>query len=293
MRVFVTGATGYLGGAISRHLRTRGYEVAGLARTPESARRLESMGLAACLGSLEQPDALARAAKDADGVIHTALSASDQAGQLDSQAVSAMLEALSASGKPFVYTSGVWVMGTTNGRAVNEDDPVNPTPLVAWRPAVEHLVLTAIARHIRTSVIRPAMVFGRSGGVVAGFMKSAREEGAVVVVGDGENRWPFVHVDDLADLYLRLFEHAPAGTLLMASAGEPVRVKDVAAAAGRAAGAGGSVRFVPVEEARRKMASLADALLLDQAIDAGKARRLLGWNPVSQGVLQELENASC
>lgn len=293
MRVFVTGATGYLGGAISRRLRTRGYEVTGLARTPESARRLESIGLTARSGSLEHPETLARAAGDADGVIHTALSWSDPSGQLDLQAVSAMLEALSASGKPFVYTSGVWVMGNTKGRAVSEDDPVNPTPLVAWRPAVEHLVLTATVRHIRTSVIRPAMVFGRSGGVVAGFMKSAREEGAVPVVGDGENRWPFVQVDDLADLYLRMLEHAPAGTLLFASAGESVRVKDVAAAASRAAGAGGRLRFVPVEEARKKMASLADALLLDQAIDAGRARRLLGWNPSSPGVLQELENASC
>lgn len=293
MRVFVTGATGYLGGAISRCLRSRGYEVVGLARTGESARRLESIGLTAQIGTLEQPEILARASRDADGVIHAALSQSAQAGEIDAQAVAAMLEALSASGKPFVYTSGIWVMGNTNGRAATEIDPLNPTPVVAWRPAVEHEVLAATTRHIRTSVIRPAMVHGRCGGFVAGYLKSAREEGSALVVGDGENRWPFVHLNDLAELYVLMLEHAPAATLLLASAGEAVRVKDVAAAASRAAGAQGRVRFVPLEDARRSMGELADALTLDQLVDSSKARRLLGWNPTAPGVLEELETNPC
>ncbi len=251
------------------------------------------MGLIAHRGSLEHPETLAPAVRDADGVIHLAMAWSPLAGLLDGQAVSSLLQALSASGKPFVYTSGVWVMGSTNGRTVNEEAPIDPTPIVAWRPAVEQRVLGATTLHIRTSVIRPAMVYGHCGGIPAGFTKSAREQGAARVIGDGENRWAFVHLNDLAELYARVLEHAPAGTLLMASSGESVRVKDVAAAASRAAGAEGRLRFIPLEEARQTMGSLADALVLDQSIDARKASALMGWSPSAPGILEELERGSC
>ena len=184
-------------------------------------------------------------------------------------------------------------MGDTGGRVVTEDDPVNPPALVAWRPVVEQRVIGATVHHVRASVIRPAMVYGHRGGIPCGFAKTAREEGAARVIGDGENHWGFVHLSDLAELYVRMVEHAPGGTVLLASAGDAVKVKDVAAAASRGAGAEGRVRFIPLVEARKTMGALADALTMDQAFDSARARTLLGWNPTGPGILEEMEQGAC
>jgi nucleoside-diphosphate-sugar epimerase len=127
-------------------------------------------------------------------------------------------------------------------------------------------------------VLRPAIVFGRGGGLVASFVQSAREHGAARVIGDGQNRWTFVQLDDLADLYV-LALGAAAGTLLYAAHGPAIRVHDVAEAASRAAGAEGRVELTPIEVARQTMGPLADALALDQQISGERAQRVLGWRP--------------
>jgi len=158
---------------------------------------------------------------------------------------------------------------------------------------VERRVLGAAAQQVRASVIRPAMVYGHRGGIPYGFAKTAHEEGAARVIGNGENHWGFVYLNDLAELYVRTVEHAPGGTVLLASAGEAVKVKDVAAAASRGAGAGGRVQFIPLEEARKTMGALADALAMDQAFDSARARTLLGWNPTGPSVIEELEQGAC
>jgi len=201
--------------------------------------------------------------------------------------VETLLDALAGTGKPFVFTSGVWVHGSTGDRVADEDTPLAPTPLVAWRPAVERLVREAAARGVRGSVIRPAMVYGRGGGIVAGFIASARERGATRVVGDGRNRWPWVNVNDLADLYARLLDASP-GTVVLASDGPSIPVREVAAAASRHAGAGGKVEFWPLEEARRSLGAYADALVLDQQVSSRRARETLGWKPAAPPVLAEL-----
>src|SRR5207237_4601172 len=143
--------------------------------------------------------------------------------------------------------------------------------IVAWRQAVEGRVRAGAKRGIRTVVIRPAMVYGRGGGIPAGFVESARKEGAARYVGTGENRWPFVHVDDLADLYLLALERAPAGSVLLGVAGPSRAVSEVAAAASRGAGAGGRTVAWPLEEARQKLGPYADALVLDQQASGRRA----------------------
>src|SRR5437764_736703 len=130
--------------------------------------------------------------------------------------------------------------------------------------AVEERVLAGARRGIRSIVIRPAIVYGRGGGIPATFVESARKEGAARFIGSGENRWPLVHVDDLADLYLLALEKAPPGTLLLGVSGPSHSVRDVAAAASRGAGAEGRIRAWPLEEARKKLGPYADALVLDQ-----------------------------
>jgi nucleoside-diphosphate-sugar epimerase len=153
-------------------------------------------------------------------------------------------------------------------------------------------VLEGAKRGIRSVVIRPAIVYGRGGGIPAGFIESARKEGAARYVGTGKNRWPLVHVDDLADLYLLALEKAQPGTLLLGVTGPSRPVSEIAAAASRGAGAGGRTVATPLEEARKKMGAYADALALDQQASGQRARDLLGWNPRRPDALEDLERGS-
>jgi len=211
---------------------------------------------------------------------------------LDQAAVRVMLDAIAGSGKPFIYTSGVWVLGDTGGRVADETWPVNPAALVAWRPAAEQLVLQASAQKVRSIVIRPAVVYGRGEGIPAGFVESARTHGAARYVGSGENRWPVIDVDDLADLYVRALEKAPAGTVLLAADGSAHRVKEIAEAASIGAGAGGRTESWPLEEARKTLGAYADALALDQQVSSERARAMLGWKPRASGILEDLRLGS-
>lgn len=287
MQVFLTGATGYIGGAVAEALSQAGHAVVGLARSDDQARLLAAKGLGAHRGDLRDTESLAEGARNADAVIHAALAPAADAGQVDGAAVEAIIGALGQFNRPFIYTSGCWVVGNTGDKIADEDTPLAPTPLVAWRPASEHLVLAAARHGVQGIVLRPAMVYGRRGGLVASFVQTAREHGAARVIGEGWNRWTFVHLDDLADLYVRALR-AAAGTLLFAAHGAAVRVLDVAEAASRAAGAEGRVHSVPLEEARKTMGPFADALALDQQISGARAQQTLGWRPRGLPVLEEL-----
>lgn len=289
MKVFLTGATGYIGSAVADRLRAAGHEVTALARSDASAAKLSAASIASIRGDFSTPHQVGAAARAADGVISLATTYDPT---VDGPAIDAMIEALAGSNKPLIYTSGIWSHGDTGGKVVDETSPPNPVQLVSWRLAVEDRVLKAAERRIRTVVIRPAIVYGRGGGIPAGFIDSAHKEGAARYVGSGENRWPFVHVDDLADLYLLALEKAPPGTLLLGVSGPSYRVRDVAGAASRGAGAGGKTVGWPLEEAREKLGSYADALALDQQATGKRAEQLLGWRPSRPNVLEDLEHGS-
>lgn len=292
MEVFLTGATGYIGSAVAEALQRAGHKVTGLARTPEKAHQLAAHGVRGCLGDLLKPETLAVAAHAAEGVIHTANTNDANSPQVDAAAVRAMLKALEGSGKPFVYTSGVWVLGSTGDKVADEQTPLHPTPLVAHRPAVEQEVLGSKGRGVRAIVIRPALVYGRCGSIPKMLSQSARETGAARYVGDGENRWPFVEVDDLAQLYVLALEKAPPGSLYLAAHGPSYRVREVAEAASIGAGAKGKTQATPLEEARKTMYAFADALVLDQQVSGEKAKKELGWSPRAASVLNDLKTGS-
>lgn len=288
MTVFVTGATGYIGSAVVQALQAEGHDVNGLARSPEAASKLEAAGVEVVWGSLTELSVLSRGARAADAVIHLGATGNEDQGEVDTAAVGAMLNAVEGTGKPFVYTSGVWVLGSTGDRVADEDAPLNPAEIVAWRAEVEGTMRDAAAWGIRSVVVRPAVVYGRGGGTPGMFVSAARRKGVVRYVGDGTQRWPFVHVDDLAALYVLALD-APTATLLTAAAGPSIPVRDVAEAAARANGA--ETEPWPLEEAREKLGPYADALALDQQVSADRALGL-GWNPKRPSVLDDLRTGS-
>lgn len=292
MEVFLTGATGYIGTAVAEALQKAGHKVSGLARNAERAKLLEARGVRAVVGDLLEPETVAAAAGKADGVIHTANTNDANAGQVDAGVVRTILKTLEGSGKPFLYTSGVWVLGSTGDRVADENTPVNPTPLVAHRPGIEQEVLGYKSRGVRAIVIRPAVVYGRGKGMPTAFTQSARETGAARFVGDGQSRWAFVDDDDLAQLYVLALEKGPAGSLYNAAQGPSFRVREVAEAASIGAGAGGKTQAIPLEEARKTMGAFADALVLDQQISSEKARKELGWAPRAASVVEDLKTGS-
>jgi nucleoside-diphosphate-sugar epimerase len=292
MEVFLTGATGYIGTSVAEELQRAGHKVTGLARTPEKAKHLETRGVRATLGDLLKPETIAASAQAAEGVIHTASTNDANASQADAAVVRAILNVLAGTGKPFIYTSGVWVLGSTGDKIADEHTPVNPTPLVAFRPAIEQEVLGSKDSGVRSIVIRPALVFGRGGSIPKMLADSAREAGAARYVGDGKNHWPFVDVDDLAALYVLALEKAPPGSLYHAADGPSYRVLEVAEAASIGAGAKGKTQSWPLEEARKTLWAFADALVLDQQVSGEKARKELGWSPRAGSVLDDLKTGS-
>src|SRR5215208_5420662 len=269
MKIFLTGATGYIGTAVAERLRQAGHELSALARSDASAEKLKNARIRPLPGDFTQPESVGSAARAAEGAISLATTY-DPA--VDGPAIDAILAALAGSNKPFIYTSGIWSHGDTGGKVVDETSPPNPVELVRWRQKVEERVLEGARRGIRSIVIRPAIVYGHGGGIPAGFADSARTEGAARYIGTGKNRWPLVHVDDLADLYLLALESAPPGTLLLGVSGSSRAVSEIAAAASRGAGAKGKTLSWPVEEARQKLGGYADALVLDQQASGRRAQ---------------------
>ncbi|RPJ60701.1 MAG: NAD-dependent epimerase/dehydratase family protein [Acidobacteria bacterium] len=278
-----------MGTAVAERLRKAGHRLSGLARSDSAAEQLHAAAVQPVRGDLADAATVGAAARAADATISMA---SASHAQVDGPAVDAILAALSGSDKPFIYTDGIWSFGDTGGVVADEDTPPKPIPMVQWRLAVVERVLLATRLRIRTVVIRPGMVYGRGGGIPAGFAESARKEGAARVVGTGENRWTMVHVEDLADLYLLALEQAPAGVLLVGVGVESVKVRELAAAASRGADADGRIFTWPLDEARMELGQHADALALDQQASGTRARKILGWHPHGPDPLEDLERGS-
>ncbi len=292
MRIFVTGGSGYIGNAVVAALRRAGHTVTALVRTPEKAKWVERFGAKAVEGDIKKPGPLIPLIAEVDAVVHTAAEMSSDGGKIDQQWVSAVLDPLTQSkGRSrFIYTSGVWVLGDTGGRIADETASTEKaSPIVAWRPPVEQMVLESAGRGVTPCIIRPGLVYGGSSGILAMLMGSAEKEKAVRIVGEGRNHWTLIHVDDLADLYVRCVERAPAGQVFNATDGSRLTLRAIAEALSTAAGCYGKVLTTPLEEARKQMGPFADALALDQIVISPLAQQLLGWEPRHRSLVGEAD----
>ena len=182
----------------------------------------------------------------------------------------------------------MWVYGDTGDEPATKETPLDPVPLVAWRPAHEQMVLDGAKHRLRTVVIRPGLVYGHAGGIPAMLAANAKRDGAVRIIGDGGNRWPLVEVDALAALYVLALEGAQAGAIYNGVTAPPVTMRATAVAIASAAGVPGKVESMPLEEARKTMGPFADALALDQVVSSERARKELGWELAVPDALEEI-----
>jgi nucleoside-diphosphate-sugar epimerase len=293
MKIFVTGAAGFIGGSIAAALVRKGHEVTGLARKPEQAQELAKIGVTAIIGNLNDRALLIAQAQAADAVINAA-SSDNRA------AVEALIDGLSGTGKVFLHTSGSSIVGDASGgegtdKIYHEDALPAPTPDKAARVAIDDLVLAAAAQGIRSAVLCNTLIYGhgalpRDSVQLPRLLKQARKSGIVRHVGPGRNIWSNVHIDDVVDLYLLALEKTPAGTFYFVESGE-ASFRDMSNAIAQALQLPPAQDW-PLEQAKEEwgyeMASY--GLGSNSRVRGQRARTLLAWAPHRPAVLDWIAN---
>ena len=294
MRIFVTGASGFIGGSIAAGLVRAGHRVRGLIRNPEHAAELERLGIEPVTGTLDDRAVLIAEAQAADAVINAASSDHRAAAE-------ALIEGLAGSGKPFVHTSGSSIVGDASGgeagaaRIYSEDALPEPTADKAARVAIDRLVLQAAHKNIRSAVLCNTLIYGH--GAVAGsasvqlprLVRQAQKSSVVRHVGSGGNVWSNVHIDDVVELYRLALENTPAGTFYFVESGE-ASFRDMTAAIARAMKLGPAQDW-PLKAAEQEwgyeMANY--GLGSNSRVRGQRARKLLGWQPRRTSVIEWIE----
>lgn len=290
MKVFITGATGYIGFAVAQAFRRAGDEVYGLTRKSDKFSLLLQNEIRPVIGSMQHPASYAHIAAQCDILIHVAVDyqESDRAG-LEQKTVESLVAAgqHEPKSKLFIYTSGAWVYGNSGRQPVDEATPLTPVKSVAWRPVIEQMVLSATA--VRSLVLRPGCVYGKQGGLTGMWFSSAHQDKVLQVVGDGDNYWAMVHVDDLAAAYVLAAHSRYNREIFNLADHSRATIREMATAAARASGNNNDVEFIPVAEAAKTSGDFAVCLALDQHLNSSKAIQHLGWQPKHTGFVSEVE----
>lgn len=296
MRIFVTGASGWIGSAVVPELIGAGHQAVGLARSDASADALTAVGAEVVRGSLDDLDVLGAAAADSDGVIHLAFKHDvafsggfQSAAEADRRAVDVLTEALTGSDRPFVLASGL--AGLAPGRVATERDmPVTEgdSPILI-RGITAQAVLASAERGVRSSVVRlsPTCHGDGDNGFIASLVGIAREKGVSGYPGDGANRWAAVHRLDAARLFRLAVEKAPAGTVLHGAAEEGLPVREIAEVIGRRLNL--PTASIGSEDLAGHFGWMSGFVGLDAAASSAATRTLLGWEPTGPGLLADLE----
>ncbi len=302
MRVFVTGASGWIGSAVVPELLGAGHQVTGLARSEASAEALTAAGVEVQHGTLDDLDALRDAAAASDGVIHLAFKHDlaftgdfQGAADADRRAVEVFGEVLAGSDRPLVIASGT--LGVAPGRVATERDGHDLDPGLAaahgagpaTRLATAEFVLSLASRGVRSSVMRlpPTNHGDGDNGFMATLVAIARDKGSSAYIADGSNRWPAVHRLDSARLFRLAVEKAPAGSTLHAVADQGVPIRDVAEVIGRHLDV--PVVSIPAEQAAEHFTWLGGFIGMDAPASSALTRELMGWQPAQPGLIEDLD----
>ena len=293
MKIFCTGASGYIGGSVAAHLVAAGHQVTGLVRSREKADAVRAYGIEPISGTLDDRQILAQAARAADIVINAA--SADHAGAVD-----ALLGALAGSGKAFIHTSGSSIVGTRaqghrTDAIFDESTPITPVPARAARVALNERILAARDNGCRPVIICPSLIYGLGHGVdphstqVPLLIDLARKRGGAVHAGPGENIWSNVHIDDLVALYALAIEKAPAGAFFYAEHGEN-SMREVCEAINRMLGFAGAPSAMSMEEAAAAWGegTAEYTMASNSRVRAVRAREL-GWKPQARSLIEEIE----
>ncbi|MEK6245461.1 MAG: NAD-dependent epimerase/dehydratase family protein [Pseudomonadota bacterium] len=294
MKIFMTGASGYIGGTVADSLIKSGHSVAALARTEAAAAKMRAHGIEAVHGDLSSHSVVRNAARIADAVINCANAD-------DPFVVAAIVEGLAGSGKAFLHTSGSSVVGDKaagkfSPNVHHEDTPLEPLPEKIQRFAVQRAVLASSSQGVRSVVLCPCLIYGRGRGAnpdsiqVPNLIRQAVKSGVPRYIGDGENIWSTVHIEDVAGAYLLVLEAARAGSFYFIENGE-ASLKSIVESIARLIGAKRSPESWSIDEAVAEWGPQAAWFSLggNSRVSAEKARKMLGWKPAGADLFHEIE----
>lgn len=289
MRIFVTGATGFIGSALVQDLIQAGHQVIGLTRSQTGAEALKAAGAQPLHGNIEDLDSLRKGAADSDGVIHLAFnhdfSRFQQNCEDDRRVIEAIGEVLAGSVRPFVVTSGTAIAANVDGKPSTEE-----SPLASWNPrgASEAAVRALTERGVNTSMVRlPQVHDTRRQGLVPYLLAVAREKGVSAYIGEGKNRWPAAHVTSVAELYRLAFEKAEPGAIYHAVGEEGISMKEIAEAHAR--GLKIPAVSIPLEQAQEHFGWLAHFAPHDMPSSSALTQKKLNWKPSGPSLIADLD----
>ncbi len=277
MKILLTGGTGYIGWTVLTALLEAGHAVTAIVRTHPSSLKLTDQGATCIIGDLFDAQWLAAELRGHDAAIHTAAGGDERDAELNDSVITAAIDAFSGTDKPFIHTGGIWTYGA-NSAICEEHEPDAPA-ISSWRAAGERRLLES---GVKASVIQPGIVYGRGSGIPAMLVAAAAADGATILIGSGDQHWPTVHVDDLAELYVRALTQAPGGKAYVAVSGENPTVRELGEALSD------TVVAETPEATIERLGAFSEALLLDQQATGTRARHELGWLPTRPSLVDLL-----